>query len=140
MIERSHLTIIQALADHGTLTKAAESLCLTQSALSHLMRKLETELNTPLWKRQGRRLHLTPAGQQLLQTSRQVLPLLEHAEQVIKDFGAGKRGTLRIGMECHPCYEWLLKVVAGYLDRWPDVDVDVLQRYQFNGLDALLNH
>lgn len=140
MIERIHLTIIQALDEHGSLTKAAESLSLTQSALSHAMGKLEAGLNMSLWKRKGRRLHLTQAGDYLLQISRQVLPVLAQAEHTIKDFGAGKRGTLRIGMECHPCYEWLLKVVAQFLQRWPDVDLDVIQRHQFNGIDALLNH
>ena len=40
-------------------------------------------------------------------------------------YAEGQRGTLRIGMECAPCYAWLLKVVAPYLAAWPDVDVDV---------------
>jgi len=40
-------------------------------------------------------------------------------------------------MECHPCYQWLLKVVDPYLAAWPEVDVDVKQRFQFGGLKAL---
>ena len=52
----------------------------------------------------------------------------------------GERGTLRIGMECHPCYQWLLKVVSPYLARWPDVDVDVKQRFQFGGIGALFGY
>jgi len=51
-----------------------------------------------------------------------------------------ERGTLRIGMECHPCYQWLLKVVSPYLARWPDVDVDVKQRFQFGGIGALFGY
>jgi DNA-binding transcriptional LysR family regulator len=47
----------------------------------------------------------------------------------MKQYAKGERGTLRIGMECHPCYQWLLKVVSPYLSRWPDVDVDVKQRF-----------
>jgi len=43
-------------------------------------------------------------------------------------------------MECHPCYQWLLKVVAPYLARWPDVDVDVKQRFQFGGIGALFGY
>lgn len=38
-------------------------------------------------------------------------------------------------MECHPCYQWLLKVVAPFLDAWPDVDVK--QKFQFGGVGAL---
>jgi DNA-binding transcriptional LysR family regulator len=43
-------------------------------------------------------------------------------------------------MECHPCYQWLLKVVSPYLARWPDVDVDVKQRFQFGGIGALFGY
>jgi LysR family transcriptional regulator for metE and metH len=51
-----------------------------------------------------------------------------------------RRCTLRIGMECHPCYQWLLKVVSPYLARWPDVDVDVKQKFQFGGIGALFGY
>jgi hypothetical protein len=43
-------------------------------------------------------------------------------------------------MECHPCYQWLLKVVSPYLARWPDVDVDVKQKFQFGGIGALFGY
>lgn len=43
-------------------------------------------------------------------------------------------------MECHPCYQWLLKIVEPYLADWPDVDVDVKQKFQFGGVGALFTH
>ncbi|GBR51167.1 LysR family transcriptional regulator [Neokomagataea thailandica NBRC 106555] len=43
-------------------------------------------------------------------------------------------------MECHPCYQWLLKIVSPYLERWPEVDVDVRQKFQFGGIEALFNN
>ncbi len=139
MIERSHLRIISALARHGTLTRAAEELFLTQSALSHMMHKLENLLGCTLWRREGRTLHLTDAGAALLRTAEQVLPVLENTEQLLSQIGRGKRGTLRIGIECHPCYQWLLHAIEHYLDGWPDVDIDVTERFQFSGLQALLH-
>lgn len=140
MLERMHLAIVREVDRQGTLTAAAEVLCLTQSALSHSMRKLEQQLGTDIWLREGRSLRLTQAGQHLLAVARRVLPQLELAEERLRQFALGGRGTLRIGMECHPCYQWLLKVVAPYLAAWPDVDVDVKQRFQFGGIGALLNH
>jgi len=119
------------------LTAAAGVLCLTQSALSHSMKKLEQQLGTAVWLRDGRRLRLTQAGRHLLGVARRVLPQLELTEQRLRQYAAGERGTLRIGMECHPCYQWLLKVVAPYLAAWPDVDVDVKQKFQFGGIGAL---
>jgi len=137
MIERIHLSIIREVDRRGSLTAAAEVLFLTQSALSHAVKKLEQQLGTPVWTREGRALRLTQAGRALLALAERLLPQLEHAERLMRDYARGERGTLRIGMECHPCYQWLLKVVDPYLAAWPEVDVDVKQRFQFGGLKAL---
>lgn len=140
VLERIHLKIIEAVEDQGSLTAAAKQLCVTQSALSHTVRKLEDKLGTAIWLREGRSLRLTQAGAYLLTIARRVLPQLEHAEDKLQQIGRGERGSLHIGMECHPCYRWLLKVVSPFLQDWPDVDVDVKQKFQFGGVDALLDY
>lgn len=140
MIERSHLAILHAIDQHGSLTAASDTLCVTQSALSHSVKKLEERLGTAIWVKEGRKLRLTQAGQYLLSIANRLLPQFEHAESVIQQIANGQRGTLRIGIECHPCYEWLLTVVSPYLHDWPDVDVDVKQQFQFGGIGALFNH
>lgn len=140
MIERVHLTIVREVSRQGSLTSAADVLCLTQSALSHAMKKLEQNLGTRIWSREGRQLRLTQAGQDLLAVAHRLLPHFEQAEERMRQYAKGERGTLRIGMECHPCYQWLLKVVSPYLVGWPDVDVDVKQEFQFGGIGALFAH
>lgn len=140
MLERIHLVLIREVERQGSLTAAAGMLHLTQSALSHTVKKLEQQLGTPVWSREGRSLRLTQAGQYLLSLAERLLPQFEHAEARMQQYAAGERGTLRIGMECHPCYQWLLKVVSPYLARWPDVDVDVKQRFQFGGIGALFGY
>jgi len=140
ILERAHLAIVQEVEKQGSLTAAATVLCLSQSALSHSMKKLEQQLGTPIWLREGRSLRLTQAGQYLLSVANRVLPQLRLAEERVGQYAKGERGTLRIGMECHPCYQWLLKVVSPYLERWRDVDVDVKQRFQFGGIGALFNY
>lgn len=140
MLERIHLTIIREVERTGSLTAAADVLCLTQSALSHAMKKIEQQLGAPVWLREGRSLRLTQGGRYLLGLANRLLPQFEHAEQLMRQFAEGRRGALRIGMECHPCYQWLLKVVAPYLAAWPDVDVDVKQKFQFGGIGALFGH
>ncbi|MFT4102869.1 MAG: LysR substrate-binding domain-containing protein [Burkholderiaceae bacterium] len=137
MLERTHLSIVREVERQGSLTAAAEVLHVTQSALSHSMRKLEQQLGMNVWHREGRSLRLTQAGRYLLTVANRVLPQLSLAEERIRQFALGQRGTLRIGMECHPCYQWLLKVVSPYLEAWPDVDVDVKQKFQFGGIAAL---
>ncbi|WP_414449750.1 LysR family transcriptional regulator [Burkholderia sp. 22PA0099] len=140
MLERIHLVIIREVQRQGSLTAAAAALFLTQSALSHTVKKIEQQLGTPIWNREGRGLRLTQAGHYLLSLAERMLPQFEHAEARMKQYADGERGTLRIGMECAPCYQWLLKVVSPYLTRWPDVDVDVKQRFQFSGIAALFGY
>src|SRR6478735_377052 len=137
MLERIHLVVIREVEKHGSLTAAAEILCLTQSALSHSIKKLEVQLGTEIWRREGRNLRLTQAGEQVLAVARQVLPQLDLAEERLRQVAQGQRGTLRIGMECHPCYRWLLNVVSPFLAAWPNVEVDVKQNVQFDGIAAL---
>ena len=140
MLERIHLSIVREVERQGSLTAAAGVLCVTQSALSHSMKKLEQQLGTDIWLREGRSLRLTQAGQYLLAVAHRVLPQLDLAEERLGQFAQGERGALRIGMECHPCYQWLLKIVAPYLAAWPDVDVDVKQKFQFGGIGALFGY
>jgi LysR family transcriptional regulator, regulator for metE and metH len=140
MLDRSHLMVVREVERQGSLTAAADTLNLTQSALSHAVKKLEQQLGTPVWTREGRAMRLTQAGQYLLSLANRMLPQFELAEERMKQYAQGERGTLRIGMECAPCYQWLLKVVSPYLARWPDVDVDVKQRFQFGGIGALIGY
>ena len=140
MLERIHLAVVQQVEQQGSLTAAADVLHVTQSALSHSMKKLEQQLGTAIWLREGRSLRLTQAGQYVLAVANRVLPQLDLAEERLRQFAQGERGTLRIGMECHPCYQWLLKVVSPYLAAWPDVDVDVKQKFQFGGIGALFGY
>lgn len=140
MIERIHLQIVREVDKKGSLTAAAESLCLTQSALSHTIKKLDYKLGTPIWKKDGRSLRFTQAGEFILKEANRLLPQLERMEGVLGQFATGEKGSLSIGMECHPCYQWLLKVVEPYLRQCPDIDVDVKQRFQFGGIAALFNH
>lgn len=140
MLERMHLAIVREVDRQGSLTASADVLCLTQSALSHSVKKLEQQLGTAVWVREGRSLRLTQAGRYLLAVANRVLPQLELAQERLRQFAQGERGTLRIGMECHPCYQWLLKVVSPYLAAWPDVDVDVKQKFQFGGIGALFGY
>ncbi|MGB1309785.1 MAG: LysR substrate-binding domain-containing protein [Leucothrix sp.] len=140
MIERIHLQIILALHQFKTLTAAASALNLSQSALSHQIKHLEERMGVKLWQKEGRLLRLTQAGEQLLGSAQSVLPVLQRTEQTLQAYAEGRQGNLRIGVECYPCYEWLTRVIADFLLASPDVDVDIIQKFQFSGVEGLLNH
>ena len=99
MLERMHLAIVQEVEKQGSLTAAANVLCLTQSALSHSMRKLEQQLGTDIWLREGRSLRLTQAGQYLLAVAGRVLPQLDQAEDQLPPPGESPRSLLPPAME-----------------------------------------
>lgn len=140
MIEHSHLKIIQALHINGTLTEAANALCLSQPALSHQISYLEKKLSVALWEREGRNLRLTQAGKLLLEVANQVLPVLSQAEKTLEAYGEGRQGILRIGVECYPCFEWLTGMIGQFMRGMPEMDIDIVQKFQFTGLEGLLNH
>jgi LysR family transcriptional regulator for metE and metH len=140
MIERTHLRIIREISRRGSLTAAAESLHLSQSALSHSIKKLEQQIGTAFWYKEGRKLQFTDAGRHLLEQAMRILPQLESTEETLQHYAAGEVGTLRIGMECHPCYKWILNRVSEFLEAWPKVDVDVKLAFQFGGMTALTNY
>ena len=140
MLDRQHLAILREIDRLGSLTSAAERLNLTQSAVSHTMRKFEDRHGVKIWQKEGRGLRFTQAGEYLLALAQRVLPQMEHAERVLAEFSQGHRGALRAGMECHPCQQWLMRVVAPYLAAWPDVDLDLRTAFRFGGIGALLGH
>src|SRR3954463_1497751 len=106
-LEIRHLRLVAAVADVGSLTRAGDQLHLTQSALSHQLRDIESRLGAALFLRVGKRLVLTPAGERLLASATDVLARLERTEQDIREMGRDRAGSLRITTECYTCYHWL---------------------------------
>jgi len=113
-LEVRHLRLVAAVAAVGSLTRAGDRLHLTQSALSHQLRDIESRLGTALFLRIGKRLVLTPAGQRLLASATDVLGRLEEAERDIREMGRDRAGTLRITTECYTCYHWLPALLLRY--------------------------
>lgn len=140
MLDRQHLSILHEVARAGSVTAAAGRLNTSQSAISHAIAKLEARFGVSLWRKKGRMLELTQAGNFLLLLAERLVPEFEHAERVLADLAQGRRGALRIGMECHPCEKWLMRVTAPYLAAWPDVDVEVRTAFRFDGIAALQAH
>ena len=140
MLDTQPLAILREVDRTGSVTSAADKLCLTQSAVSHAIKRFEERHGVKLWEREGHKRRLTPAGSYLLGLAHRVLPQLERGATVLEDYSRGRRGAIRVGMECHPCQDWLMRVVDPFLAEWPDVDLDVTTAFQFGGLDALLGH
>ncbi len=132
-----HLRALLAIRDHGNLSLAAESLHVTQSALSHQLRGLEEHFDTPLFFRRSRPLRWTPAGERLLRLAQQIVPEVERAETELRHTGDGRQGRLHMAVECHSCFEWLMPTLDRYRPDWPGVELDLSMGFSFHPLPAL---
>ena len=132
-----HLRAIRAIHKCGGLSRAADMLNLTQSALSHQIKGLEDQAGVDLFVRRTKPLKLSAAGQRLLKLANRVLPEVEATEEEFRSLLAGKSGRLHIAIECHACFEWLFPVLESFRKAWPDVDVDIRPGLAFDALPAL---
>ncbi len=137
MLDIKHLRTIEALNRQGSLVKAAESLNMTQSALSHQIKLLEQQLETELFKRKTHPLKFTPAGRILLESARKILPQMQQLERQLVTLQQGETGRLWIGIDCHTCFEWLLPLLRPYQEKWPSVDLDIVPSFQAPPLQKL---
>jgi len=94
-MELSDLRIFRAVVSEGGITRAAEKLHRVQSNVTTRVRQLEEDLGVALFIREGKKLHLSPAGQTLLGYTDRLLDLAEDAREAVQD--AEPRGTLRLG-------------------------------------------
>ncbi len=138
-IELRHLRLLQAVAEAGGLTAAAERLHLTQSAVSHQLKALEDTLGLALVERTARPLQLTAAGRRLLALAHAALPQVDAALRDLAKLKDGDAGELRIAVECHTCYDWLMPAMDSYRGVWPAVELDLLGGFQADPAGLLLD-
>ncbi|MBT2448734.1 LysR family transcriptional regulator [Streptomyces sp. ISL-43] len=97
MLDVRRLRLLRELARRGTIAAVAEALSFSPSAVSQQLGVLEREAGLPLLERTGRRVRLTPAGQNLVRHAEAVLELLEQADADLAEARSGLAGALRIG-------------------------------------------
>ncbi len=134
------LRTLKAIHDTGSLVSAAERLHLTQSALSHQLRELETELDAVVLIRKTRPPRFTQIGERLLTLADTVLPALREAERDIIKLRGGQAGRLIMAIECHSCYEWLMPTLNLFRQHWPEVEIDFQSGFHGDAQDDLQNN
>lgn len=136
-LELRHLRTIRAIHETGGLQRAAESLHITQSALSHQIKGLEEQAGMELFVRRTKPMRLSSAGLRMLRVAERVLEEIEGLEAEFDHLRDGSAGRLHITLECHACYDWLLPVLELFRRAWSEVDVDIRPGLAFNAMEAL---
>ena len=137
MLELRHLRTLAALRTSGSLVRAAQLLNLTQSALSHQIRLMEERYGGALFERKSLPIAFTATGSRLLALADSVLPSVEQAERDIERLSAGDQGSLRVALECHTCFDWLMPVMDAFRQRWPDVEIDLVSGFHSAPVELL---
>jgi LysR family transcriptional regulator for metE and metH len=136
-LELRHLETLLALDECGSLSKAAARLFLTQSALSHQLKALESHFGASIVEKNMRPLRFTAIGQRLLELARQVLPQIAEAGRDVARLAQGHGGPLRIAVQCHNCFDWLMPAMDAYRTLWPDVELDIISGFVVDPLPLL---
>ncbi|NNU43408.1 LysR family transcriptional regulator [Ramlibacter montanisoli] len=92
------LKVFEAVARHRSFSRAAEELHLTQPAVSTQVGKLEEHAGLPLFEQLGKKIHLTPAGAQMLQSSREIIQKFQEAEEAMAQFKGVSGGRLNVSV------------------------------------------
>jgi LysR family transcriptional regulator for metE and metH len=137
MLELRHLRTLSALQSAGSLVRAAQLLNLTQSALSHQIKLMEERYGGPLFERKSMPIAFTATGSRLLALACSVLPAVEQAERDIARLSQGDRGQLRVALECHTCFDWLMPVMDAFRQRWPEVEIDLVSGFHSDPVELL---
>jgi LysR family transcriptional regulator for metE and metH len=136
-LELRHLRTFAAIAETHSLSKAAARLHLTQPAVSHQVKALEDLYGIPLFERKTMPLRLTPGGQRLLGLAREVEVRVAEAERDLSRIADGRAGQLRIAVECHSCFDWLMPSMDAFRERWPEVEMDLVSGFHADPVGLL---
>jgi LysR family transcriptional regulator, regulator for metE and metH len=133
----NQIRLVHHVAREGTLSGAAQALCLTQSALSHQLAKLERQIRTAVFIRTGKRMVPTSAGRLILERGQSILEAMLDLDGELAAIARGHRGTIRLTASCFTCYHWLPEVLPQFRQSWPDVEIRLVPEHSGRALDAL---
>lgn len=125
-MELRHLRYFVAVAEEGSMTRAAKRLGIQQPPLGHQIKALEVELGVTLFDRQPKHVRLNEAGKVFLGRARDILAATQDAVDFLRRYDRGESGTLRVGFtssaSLHPLTPLLIKT---FHRQYPQARIDV---------------
>lgn len=118
------LKVFEAAARHGSFTRAAEELFLTQPTVSMQVKQLTKSVGLPLFEQMGKKLYLTAAGRELYATCREIFQSLSQFEMTIADLKGLKQGQLRLAVVTTAKY-FVPRLLGPFCQRYPGIDVSL---------------
>ena len=144
--ESSHLQVLVALSQSESISQAATSLNVTQSAVSQTLKTLEARVGFPLLARHGKNVTLTEPGRKLAKVAKQYLRRVEETIDQIHQEAQEVRGTLNIGTLAGLGKSWLSARIIDFLAEHPELEIrismdfpeNLIRRFERGDLDCLI--
>jgi len=137
-LELRQLRAFVAIADLGHYGRAADSVGLTQPAITQRIQALERELGTQLLMRTARGVHLTPAGETLIEHARRLVLIEDRALRALDDHASGLAGRLRISYLTLWDFGPPADIIAAFRLRYPAVQLEMSTGYSQPNMDRLI--
>lgn len=118
------LKVFETTARHGSFTKAAEELSITQPTVSSQVKQLTQSIGLPLFEQIGKQLYLTDAGRELQATCREVFDRLDNFEMKVADLKGAKQGKLRLAVVTTAKY-FVPRILGSFCQHYPDIDISL---------------
>ncbi|GAB4237573.1 MAG: LysR family transcriptional regulator [Stanieria sp.] len=116
------LKVFETVARHGSFTRAAEELFITQPTVSSQVKQLTKAVGLPLFEQIGKSLYLTDAGKELLATCQDIFERLDNFEMKIADLKGTKQGQLRLAVITTAKY-FVPRLLGSFCQHYPGIDV-----------------
>ncbi|MBU0524557.1 MULTISPECIES: LysR family transcriptional regulator [Pseudomonas] len=136
-VSHAQLKAFHAVAVHGSFTKAAERLFLTQPAISDQVRKLEERFGVLLFHRNKRSVRLTDLGERLLSITQRLFVIEDEAQELLHDSRALQTGSLILAVDA-PVH--VLPQIARFCERYPGISVKIETGNTDESLFRLFNY
>ncbi|WP_017655055.1 LysR family transcriptional regulator [Fortiea contorta] len=133
------LKVFEAAARHGSFTRAAEELFLTQPTVSMQIKQLTKSVGLPLFEQVGKRLYLTEAGRELFATCRQIFETIAQFEMKVADLKGLKQGQLRLAVITTAKY-FIPRLLGPFCQLYPGIEISLKVTNHEGILERMVNN
>ena len=139
-MDLNRVRLFHAVAQHGSYSRAAEALDLSQPSVSVQVHQLERALGSYLFYQVGRKLHLTEEGKLLLVYADQIFALEKKAEQAVREMSGLEQGHVVVGASFTIGTYMLPKILSEYYKKFPGVEVQLEVGTSYEAQDRVLRN
>lgn len=134
------LEVLDAIERKGSFAAAANELFRVPSAISYSMQKLEQDLDVVLFRKEGRKAVLTPAGKILLEQGREILQATERLAMTTKKTHSGWEAVFNIAIDSILEFDFIYPLIARFYDILPDIEINIYEEVLGGAHEAILSN